>query len=85
MGIEVSHQHNGSLLLTQTKYIRDLLTQANMVNVKGVPTPMLSTCKLSKHNYTSFVDPSLYRSIVGALQYVSLTRSDIAFSVNKAC
>jgi hypothetical protein len=30
-------------------------------------------------------DSTNYRSIVGALQYITLTRHDIAFSVNKVC
>lgn len=30
-------------------------------------------------------DPTQYRSIVGALQYVTLTRPDIAYCVNKIC
>lgn len=30
-------------------------------------------------------DPSLYRSLVGALQYATITRPEIAFSVNKVC
>ncbi|KAI5438411.1 hypothetical protein KIW84_024237 [Lathyrus oleraceus] len=56
-----------------------------MVNANGVPTPMPSTCKLSKHASEPFFDASLYRYIVGALQYVTLTRPDITFSVNKVC
>ena len=30
-------------------------------------------------------DPSAYRSIVGALQYATITRPEISFSVNKVC
>lgn len=41
------------LLLTHTKYIRDLILIANMCNVNGVTTPMLKNCKLSKHGSSS--------------------------------
>ena len=34
---------------------------------------------------TPFKDPTLYRSIVGALQYITITRPDISFAVNRAC
>ncbi|XP_043720926.1 uncharacterized mitochondrial protein AtMg00810-like [Telopea speciosissima] len=30
-------------------------------------------------------DPTLYRSVIGALQYATLTRLDITFAVNKVC
>lgn len=36
-------------------------------------------------NMDPLLDPFMYRYIVGTLQYVTLTRHDIDFSVNKAC
>lgn len=32
-----------------------------------------------------FSDPKLYRQIVGSLQYATITRPDIAYSVNRVC
>jgi hypothetical protein len=40
LGIEVHHTSQG-LIPTQHKYIHDLLSRINMLNSKGVPTPML--------------------------------------------
>lgn len=77
--------HDGSLLLSQSKYILDLLAKANMQDAKGINTPMISSLKLSKHGTDVLQDPTFYRSIVGALQYVTITRPEICFSVNKAC
>lgn len=85
LGIEVSHLPNGSLLLSQSKYIRDLLAKVHMESVKSIATPWVSNAKLSKEGSNYVDDPSLYRSIVGALQYATLTRPEISYSVNKAC
>ncbi|XP_062076274.1 uncharacterized mitochondrial protein AtMg00810-like [Humulus lupulus] len=38
---------------------------------------------LSGHDGTILENPTLYRSVIGALQYLSHTRPDISFSVNK--
>ncbi|XP_042955114.1 uncharacterized mitochondrial protein AtMg00810-like [Carya illinoinensis] len=46
---------------------------------------MAASLKLSKFDSPNFEDVTLFRSIVGALQYLSLTRPDISFSVNKVC
>jgi histone deacetylase 1/2 len=56
-----------------------------MADAKGITTPMVSNIKLSKFGTDALSDPSEYRSIVGALQYVTLTRPDIAYCVNKVC
>lgn len=85
LGIEVKRLKNGCLLLNQSKYIRDLLLKANMAESKGISSPMVASCKLSRFGTDTMADPHLYRSVVGALQYATLTRPDITYSVNKVC
>jgi hypothetical protein len=78
---------SSGLLLSQHKYISDLLTQTYMLASKGVATSMLPTdrLKLADGEPLSFEDTTKYRSVVGALQYILFTRSNIAFSVNCVC
>jgi hypothetical protein len=58
-----------------------------MVACKPVNTPLSTSEKLSAHKGTliGHVDSTSYRNLVGGLQYLTLTRPDIAFSVNKVC
>jgi len=61
-GIEVSFQTNGSFLLTQSKYIRDLFAKTTMDEANSISS--FGGCKLTEIGYESFLDPSLYRSVV---------------------
>ena len=74
---------NIAILMTQSKYIQDFLHKTHMVEAHSISSPMVSNYKLSKHGVHVFHDPSLYRSVVGALQYATLTRFEISFAVNK--
>lgn len=56
-----------------------------MQEAKALPTPMVSSLKLSALDGSLCSNPKLYRSIVGGLQYATLTHPEIAFSVNKTC
>jgi len=87
LGIEVEKKPSGDLLLTQRKYAKDILTRMGMLKCKPVSTPMSSTEKVSQYDGDPLgpEDCTRYRSIVGALQYVTLTRPDLAFAVNKVC
>lgn len=85
LGIKVHKQQNGTLFLTQSKYIQDLLVKTNMAKAKPISSPMTSTCKLSKTGSDTLVDPSMYKYVVGALQYVTITRPELGFAVNKVC
>jgi hypothetical protein len=84
LGVEALHDTHG-LFLSQRKYILDLLKRANMLGAKPISSPMSSSTSLSAFSGAPFSDPSLYRSIVGSLQYLSLTRPDVSYAVNKVC
>jgi hypothetical protein len=54
-----------------------------MSNAKPITSPMAATTSLSQFSGSTFNDVTLYCRTVGALQYLSLMRPDIAFAVNK--
>ena len=58
-----------------------------MRDCKPSSTPLSTTEILSLHEgeLLSAEEGTKYRSVVGALQYLTLTRTDIFFSVNKVC
>lgn len=86
LGIEVSACLEG-LLLSQSKYANELIHKARLKDCKPVTTPMVVSEKLAM-NVGDVLDgetSTRYKSIVGGLQYSTLTRSDLAFVVNKVC
>ncbi|XP_062100076.1 uncharacterized mitochondrial protein AtMg00810-like [Humulus lupulus] len=83
LGLEVSWSSTG-MHICQTKYFRDLLTKTGMMDSKPLSTP-IALGSLSLHDGTLLPSATAYRSIVGALQYCTLTRPDLAFVVNKLC
>jgi hypothetical protein len=54
-----------------------------MSNAKSITSPIVTNTSLIKFSSSPYSDVTLYRSTVGVLQYISLTRPDIAFSVSK--
>ena len=52
--------------------------------MSNFPYPVDTGSKLSADG-DPFSDPSLYRSLTGALQYLTLTRPEISFAVQQAC
>lgn len=67
----------------QRKYIINLLTKTKMLDVRPVTTPMAVSPKLTLKSGSPIADPREYRTIIGSLQYLSFTRPDIAYSVNR--
>jgi histone deacetylase 1/2 len=86
LGLEASF-HSGGMTVTQRKYALDLLHRVNMENCKATSTPLSAVDPLSRVSSTPLgtEDSFRHRSIVGGLQYLTLTRPDISFAMNKVC
>ncbi|MCI74105.1 reverse transcriptase, partial [Trifolium medium] len=52
-----------------------------MDDANPVSTPMEYGIKLSKHEEGEILDPSLFKSLVGSLRYLTCTRLDILYAV----
>lgn len=87
LGIEIKRDREGGIHLSQEKYATDLLKRIGLQGCKPSSSPLSSTEKLSlaEGEILNPEDGTRYRSFVGALQYLTLTRPDISFAVNKAC
>ncbi|KAJ9552360.1 hypothetical protein OSB04_016405 [Centaurea solstitialis] len=81
LGLEASYTNDG-LFLTQAKYAHDILSRAGLLDTKPVSTPLTTSSQLVSHG-DAFSDPTLYRSLVGALQYLTITRPDLSYAVNQ--
>jgi histone deacetylase 1/2 len=86
LGLEVSRSSAG-LTLTQHKYCPDLLHCAGMLKCKHATTPMSAIDRLSvlDGDLLSLDDATEYRSLVGGLQYLTITRPDVSYAVNHVC
>jgi hypothetical protein len=68
--------------LNQSKYAKEILTRAKMLDAKPAATPLATNVMFSSTG-EAYPDPTHYRSIVGALQYLTITRPDISYAVNQ--
>ena len=84
LGLEAIYSFGG-LYLTQTKYTMDLLHRTKFQDVKPISSLTHNGQKLSLYDGEPLPDPTEYRSVVGVLQCLTLTRPDIAFAVNQVC
>jgi hypothetical protein len=84
LGITVKRRPDG-LLLHQRTYTLDVLKRAVMTDCKPCSTPMDLKAKLAADSGPPVRDPSQFRSIAEALQYLTFTRPDIAYVIQQVC
>ncbi|WVZ79892.1 hypothetical protein U9M48_027417 [Paspalum notatum var. saurae] len=83
LGVAVTRSSSG-MVLSQQQYILDILDRAGMADCKPCSTPVDTQAKLSATG-DPVADATVYRSLVGALQYVTFTRPDVTYAVQQVC
>lgn len=83
LGIETITDKTG-FLLSQQRYMKDILSRAGMSNYNPLSTPAAVT-QPATPTLEPFDNPTQYRRLVGALQYLTITRPDLSFSINRLC
>ncbi|XP_071683636.1 uncharacterized mitochondrial protein AtMg00810-like [Lolium perenne] len=84
LGIAVRRSSTG-LFLSQRQYAVDLLQRAGMSDCHPCTTPIDTQAKLSDIEGELVNDATDYRSLAGALQYLTLTRPDLSYAVQQIC
>ena len=80
LGLQVK-QRKDEIFISQDKYAKNLVKRFGLDSKKHASTPMTSSVKLSFNSVDMEVDPTLYRSIIGSLIYLTASRPNITFNV----
>ena len=80
LGVKVMRSKHG-IFLSQRKYVLDLLSETRKLAAKPCQSPMGQSLHLTREGEL-FEDPERYRRLVRKLNYLIVTRPDIAYSVS---
>jgi hypothetical protein len=81
LGIEISSTFEG-FLLSQEKYIQDLIDRASLTDHLTAETLMELNVHLTPTDGEHLEDTTHYHHIVGSLVYLGITRPDISYSIH---
>ena len=80
LGLQIRQQDLG-IFLSQSKYVMNLVKKFGLEFTSSVRTPMSPNVKLTVDLLGKNVDPSLYRSMIGSVLYLTASRPDISYNV----
>ena len=81
LGLEIEQNFDG-IMVTQSKYISDLLFNFNMAECGSVPFPLLLGINLEEGKITPPMDCIIYRQLIGSLLHLTYSRPDICYAMN---
>ena len=80
LGLQIRQQDSG-IFLSQSKYAKNLMKKFGLDFANSIRTPTSPNVKLTVDLLGKSVDPSLYRSMIGSLLYLTASRPDISYNV----
>ncbi|KAK9217910.1 hypothetical protein WN943_006540 [Citrus x changshan-huyou] len=81
LGMEFARSKDG-IVVSQRKYVLDLLEETGLLGCKAAETPIDPNMKLQPAKIEDVTNIDRYQRLVGRLIYLSHTRPDIAFAVS---
>ncbi|GJU91251.1 putative reverse transcriptase domain-containing protein, partial [Tanacetum coccineum] len=79
--IMLVQQKEDGILISQDKYVVEILKKFDFDSVKSANTPIETQKPLIKDEEAVDVDAHLYRSMIGSLMYLTASRPDIMYAV----
>jgi hypothetical protein len=76
LGLQIRQRIRG-IIISQTKYFREMIKRFGMEDCKLVTTPMQTSCKFNKDDDSNSIDKRQYRSMIGTLLYVTTSKLDV--------
>ena len=81
LGLEIEQNSDG-IMVTQSKYISEILVKFNMDDCRHAPFPFLSGISLEEGKHTPPMHCTIYRQLIGSLLYLTHYRPDICYVMN---
>lgn len=81
----IATRNSSSHFLSQSQYAHTTVERSRMASCKLAATPVDTTSKLNALSSDPVLNPTLYRSLVGALQCLTFTCPDITYNVQQVC
>ncbi|PKU65903.1 Retrovirus-related Pol polyprotein from transposon TNT 1-94 [Dendrobium catenatum] len=81
LGIKIDHNQD-KCFLSQSLYAKSIIQMAELQKCNSVANSSITKLTALKPDETPLFDALTYRRIIGSLQYLTLTKPDIAYAVN---
>ncbi|KAL2247235.1 UNVERIFIED_CONTAM: Retrovirus-related Pol polyprotein from transposon RE1 [Sesamum indicum] len=82
LGLEIGRSNEG-MIITQDKYVRDIIADAGLTQCKATNTPLLAGLQLKAASGQQLSNSEPYRRLLGRLLYLGFTRPDICHATQQ--